>query len=90
MISLKSNFKIEKNFPIPKRTLHYSEFPFGEMEVGDSFFVSKKRYQKTSLTSLRMYIYNRIIKFIAEEGKPWKFSSSFDRQNDGVRIFRVE
>jgi hypothetical protein len=31
--------KIEKNVPIPKPRSNYSKYPFGEMEVGDSFVV---------------------------------------------------
>lgn len=32
-----SNFKIEKNIPVPSKAA--DEYPFAEMEVGDSFFV---------------------------------------------------
>ena len=34
-----SEFKIEKNVPVPMKRHKSSIFPFAQMEIGDSFFV---------------------------------------------------
>lgn len=85
-----SNYKIDKDIPIPNPVVNYSEFPFNEMEVGDSFFVKKSDYKCTTLIRLRGFLFARAKKFLINECSLFKFSFITERQNDGVRVFRVE
>jgi hypothetical protein len=45
-------FKIEKNVPIPHRCA-YERYPFGDMNVGDSIFVSQ--HSEKARTSASYY-----------------------------------
>lgn len=82
--------KIDKNVPIPAKHTHWSELPFAEMEVGDSFIVGKKRYRKTSLLQLRSFLYNKARTYLRETCSMERYSFHLDRNYDGVRVFRIE
>lgn len=70
-----SAFKIEKGVPAPGRRTKY---PFGEMEVGDSFFVE---HGNASALSNAACSYARYWK------KPFKYSAR--RVDGGARIWRI-
>jgi hypothetical protein len=38
--------QVDKGIPIPK--YNKSKYPFGEMEIGDSFFLARKAFRLTS------------------------------------------
>src|SRR5258706_148470 len=42
-VSAVSDFKIEKNIPVPVYTRTLVNFPLDKMEVGDSFFIPNKK-----------------------------------------------
>ena len=72
-------YQIEKNIPIPIKVF---EFPFRDMEVGDSFFVPHN--QESDLIRGRL---NRAIQAFRKNNKGHKFTlRSID---DGFRIWRV-
>lgn len=85
-----NKFKIDKDIPIPNPIVNWKEFPFDEMEVGDSFFVKKSTYKHVTLIRLRGFLFERAKRFIIDECSLFKFSFVTERQNDGVRVFRVE
>lgn len=85
-----SNYKIDKDIPIPEPVVCWREFPFEDMEVGDSFFVKKSTYKHVTLIRLRGFLYARAKKFLIDKCSLYKFSFITERQNDGVRVFRVE
>jgi len=86
----KNKIKIDKNIPIPKPIVNWREFPFDEMEVGDSFFVKKSTYKHVTLIRLRGFLFDRAKRFLIDECSLFKFSFVTDRKNDGVRVFRIQ
>lgn len=89
----KANWKpipVEKDIPIPTQKLHYSMFPFQNMEVGDSFFVDRGRFKKYHLYYLRTYLYNKSKEYKMDNYVDDRFSFKIDRAMQGVRCFRIE
>ena len=81
-------YKIEKNIPYKRRAKRTSNnYPFEQMDVGDSFFVAKK--DGISLNTLRNLLLMRSKYFILKNNNTWKFSSSVIG-DDGVRIWRTQ
>jgi len=75
-------FKIEKNIPYKKKE-HGSIYPFKDMEIGDSFLVTKcdrKKYMAVS-SALNFYI--------KQSNPTWKFSI---RKVDtlSIRVWRIK
>ena len=74
--------KIEKGVPVPKNITRKAKYPFREMEVGDSFFITDKvdaeRTRKKVSAAATMFCQNKDYKFKTQ---------TFD---SGVRIWRVE
>lgn len=81
---------IEKTVPIPVNKQHYSILPFHKMEVGDSFFIERSRFKKSSLHSLKSFLYSMAKKYVVDNFVMDRFSLHLDRENVGVRVFRVE
>lgn len=65
--------KIDKNIPIPNSV---NKYPFQDMEIGDSFYVS-------SITTRKFSNYR--------DTKWTKYGKKFTakKENDGVRIWRI-
>ena len=80
---VKSDFKIQKNVPIPPRAggRSGSKYPFRQMEVGDSVFVEGKVSKVASA-----------IQSTSKINKGWKFESRKADENgaSGVRVWRKE
>ena len=75
-------FEIEKNIPIPISV--YNKYPFGEMEVGDSFFVSVKNEDR--------HVIGNNIRSAARSGR-WgdgKFTTKWIKAETGYRCWRIE
>lgn len=86
----KSKFKIEKNIPIPPRSEKWSQFPFKEMKVGDSFFVKKQQFTSTTLISLRALMWKKTKEYLIDQCSLEKFTFHTDRINQGVRVFKIQ
>ncbi len=73
-----SEFKIEKNVPIPNDALNNNRYPFTKMEVGDSFLITDDTPSRSVLAgqASRRYAPKRFVGRKAEGG--------------GRRIWRVE
>ena len=70
-------FKIEKNVPLKNHQPANSKYPFGSMEVGDSFLAPKSAAKGAQSASLKWGKYNGV-----------KFATR--TQDDGsMRIWRV-
>lgn len=71
------NVVIEKGIPLPSRQIP-KKYPFGEMEVGDSFFVSD-----VSVGLLHAH---------ARRYAPWRYTCRTVVEGDvkGVRVWRIE
>ena len=72
------SYAIEKNIPIPEITLSATgreKYPFGELEIGDSFFVADKEKMHSTVVSAAKRL-NRKFRSLVENG--------------GTRIWRVE
>lgn len=71
-----SEFKIEKNVPIPADRRKKSKYPWKEMEIGDSFFVPGKGTHE----------------FRAVPGAQKRYGMKFTMRavEGGVRVWRVE
>jgi len=61
-----------------KRSGRYSRYPFAEMNVGDSFFVSQDRANNTRSAALNY----------AKRHPPLRFTSRVE--NGGRRLWRIE
>lgn len=73
-----SEFTIEKGIPVPKKMVdRKSKYPFGAMEVGDSFFVKDGNIRNMS----------RISSTHAKK-MPYRFSCR--TVEGGVRVWRTE
>jgi len=71
-------FEIDKGIPIPKTLPVWRKYPFLEMEIGDSFFVSGKENGLRARGAAYQCSYNNNLKFKTR----WV--------DDGLRIWRVE
>ena len=73
--------KIEKGIPIPPRS--NIKYPWGEMEVGDSFFVeceySRKKHQSIGGSKAQ---------FIRHHKSKCKFTAR--RVDGGIRVWRIK
>jgi hypothetical protein len=74
--------QIEKGVPFPNRAPRVSKyrFPLGEMDVGDSFFVSVK--DDSFLNSARS--------LISKYGRVFKRKFATRMMDDGLRVWRIE
>lgn len=76
-----SNYKVEKGIPIPSR----SKYPFGEMEIGDSFLIQ--------LNGDRV---NNVQMKVNQAAKTYRSASRSDfkiktrKTDEGLRVFRIE
>jgi len=74
-------FKIEKGIPLPEaptRGGRRSIYPFGDLEIGDSFFVPNKTKMASTITAAGRKLNVKLVYRVQEEnGKP------------GTRIWRV-
>ena len=74
--------QIEKGVPLPKNTTRKTKYPFREMEVGDSFFITDKidaeKTRKKVSAAATMFCLQRDCKFKTQ---------TFDT---GVRIWRIK
>lgn len=68
-----NDIKVDKNIPIP--TSKYTKYPYGEMEVGDSFFVKIEREKIYSSSS--------------QYGKRHNAKFSVRKEADGYRVWRI-
>ncbi len=75
--------EIEKNVPIPVHGL--KKYPFDKLEVGHSFLVKTKDFQKTqkSLSSAAKH-------FALRRSLNWKFTVRICEFSQGVRIWRIK
>ena len=76
-MNTEQEIKIDRNVPVP-RSISRAKYPFGELEVGESFLIPGKRTVDISGT-----IGLARVKF-----RPWKFASR--TVEGGVRVWRIE
>lgn len=76
-----NTLKIEKNIPIPVRTI----YPFKDMQIGDSFFVSigndKPKYNQ------KQNVYMAMWKFCQKNTNKKFTTASID---NGIRVWRTQ
>jgi hypothetical protein len=75
--------EIEKGVPIPERRGNWTKYPWGNMEVGDSFFV--KRSGKTTLKLLQ----NNLSTLSRRVGKSIGVKFKTSQEEKGVRVWRI-
>jgi hypothetical protein len=74
---------IEKSVPIPLRAgSHASKYPFKGMEIGDSFFVACS-FEESGKVRSSMSIFSK-------RNKNLKFTSSFQKSPEGIRVWRIK
>lgn len=71
-----NEIKIEKGVPVPSPPMR-AKYPFKDMEVGDSFFVSSEYIDKVR-SSAASYARAHGMKFTTRQ------------EGDGLRVWRVE
>ena len=77
--------KVEKNVPFPEVHTKF-KFPWAEMEVGDSVLI--KTGKKETVDMLKRKVKGSARYYGVKSGK--KFRSLINREEDGVRVWRVE
>ena len=70
--------KIEKNVPMEPRC----RYPFGDMKIGDSFFIERDNLPKSGRSALQTYSHLY--------GKRNKMRFAIRAQDDGFRCWRTE
>lgn len=73
--------KIEKNIPIPSNTTKRSKYPFIDMKIGDSFFITTDHNPEHT----RKRVAAAASMFSKERG--WRFKTQVSQQ--GVRVWRI-
>ena len=73
-------YKIDKDIPIPSG---YIKFPFGEMEVGDSFFVPLGNREVSSIQA-------SVMASAAGRFPERKFLTRSLKDEKGVRVWRIK
>ena len=88
---LTMSIKIDKNVPIPKgtRVSPTVTYPFGEMEIGDSFFVPPFLQQTTKQLIAKMRHEYR--NFAKQQDPQPKFTAKISEENSvvGVRVWKI-
>lgn len=74
---MRASYPIEKNVPRPPRA---GQYPFADMEVGDSFLVSDKARGESARVAAR--------NFRLRNAPDWIFASR--REGTGLRIWRTQ
>lgn len=77
-------FEIEKNIPIPKPPTGFTKYPFGEMEIGDSFFM---RCSEADVLKLKTRIRGATRPFRKRRNTTARFEVR--RVSGGVRCWRT-
>lgn len=81
------SFQIEKDVPVPKRKFR-GKYPFGEMEVGDSFLVPADDEGATYIPKYRRpRVAGAIRTYSARHGKRFTYRRLED---NSVRVWRIE
>lgn len=83
-------YEIEKDVPRPQRGSTLRKYPFAGMEIGDSFFAPLGKFK--TLESLRAGIYQciRLSRRGTRVPANWKFTIHTEKENNGVRCWRIE
>lgn len=81
---MESQIKIEKNIPLPKNTALWEKYPFGEMEVGDSFYVENMNASRFSP------LIQGYVRSLERPGAPLKKFSCKSNSEGGMRCWRVK
>ncbi len=77
--------KIDKNVPFPEVHSKFT-FPWPEMEVGDSVLIKTGKAENVDI--LKRKVKGSARYYAVKTGK--KFRSLINRDEDGVRVWRVE
>lgn len=81
--------RIDKDVPIPIPKMHFSIFPFENLEIGDSFLVEKSWFQYPTLIQLKNLLYRKSVEYKQDTGHDIKLT--FQKQPPlGIRVFRIE
>ena len=85
------SIKIDKGVPIPKQTRRTPTFnyPFGEMDIGDSFFVTPDSQQTPEQLLARARHQYR--NFAKQQDPEPKFTAKIAEENGvvGVRVWKI-
>ena len=86
-----SNYKIDKDIPIPK-CRNDTKYPFDSLEVGDSFFVSCEHTSKTFINMQRYVSYANRKRKAEEKVNPGQNIVRFisRRVDEGIRVWRLK
>lgn len=76
-----SNYKVEKGVPLPSK----SGFPFGEMEIGDSFLIPLNGV-KVNVMQMKVNQSAKSFKNSFNQG----FKVKTRKTDEGLRVFRIE
>lgn len=77
-----SEFKIEKNVPMPPRLSNPGKYPWRQMEVGDSFFAP-------GWTAGRFNNNIQRVRLAVLPDSKWKCRTVTENGIEGVRVWRI-
>ncbi len=81
-------YKIEKDIPTPEKSDgQYAKYPFGQMEIGDSFFIDINEYRRFKAYHSKNYssLANRV-----RSAAKWYKTRHQEKIDFTVRIIRSE
>lgn len=81
---IKPVFNVEKDIPIAKAKSSNNIYPFGSMEIGDSFVVPLK-YK--AIQKARMSLWNMLNKYNKVNSKNYKIITR--STSEGLRVWRI-
>lgn len=78
--------KIDKDIPIPERNVPWKKYPWGDLEIGESFFEPCRGDEP--LSSCQTRVYSAAHQNANRTGK--KYSTRMDYDEEGVRVWRIK
>lgn len=73
--------KIDKDIPVPKANRYNTKYPFGELDVGDSFFWSETPVERTR---------NAAFNYGKAHGKKFMTRTCEESGVKGCRVWRIK
>lgn len=82
------NFKIDKNIPITPISKSNKCYPFDDLQVGDSFFISLTIVNTNTIYTERLSVNNHLLTYNRRNKKSIRLCTR--KFHDGLRVWRIE
>jgi hypothetical protein len=82
-----SDFKIDKNIPITFESRNSKNYPFKDLEIGDSFLIP---VLEDNYTTSRSSVVSSVKHFMSKDRKNREFLVRTKREEKGIRVWRIK